>query len=639
MLIWLTLLMVFQVFNNKIILRENIAATLTIVAPLMFAVTHVLQTSLYVALRCESDLADLDREWLGRVNAMILRQILAWTIFAVACLVVSEWIAIIPTDGASGTDRWGGGQLSLLALATAALGGGTAWLGKIWSGLEDLVHQPSVWDRVRAHLPAILGVIAVALMMVFFGTITNFILANLQLVAALVFALGPDPKLHPVWLPLSIQAGLALVSIAGILTFRRVNVNRFSMHAVYRNRLTRAFLGSARAMRKPDPFTGFDPHDNVPLASLLDTSSSLFPVINTTLNITATTNTAWAERKAASFPATPLYCGSSALRHPAQDALSPPLGAFVPTKRFAGLEDFQQETGAFPEIGPGLGSALTISGAAVSPNWGYHSSRITSFLMTLFNVRLGCWLPNPSKATPEELQLARPRNSLMALIDELLGETTDDNQAIYLSDGGHFDNLGIYEMIRRRCKLILAIDAGADGNCFTADLGGVIRKAEIDLGASIEMTRPIRLCSRAQLQEDKTLGKTALAFAHGKITYSGGESGQLVYIKPSFLEGSPADVRAYAFENVAFPHESTADQWFSESQFDSYRKLGHHQMAELLKGVEPSRVDQLFSSAAARAMPEDMASFDGCEGIRALAAAMATRVAVAANNDCKDAAE
>ena len=118
----------------------------------------------------------------------------------------------------------------------------------------------------------------------------------------------------------------------------------------------------------------------------------------------------------------------------------------------------------------------------MSPSWGYHSSRITAFLMTLFNVRLGIWLPNPSKATADELRLARPRNSLMALIDEMLGETTDDSQAIYLSDGGHFENLGLYEMFRRRCSSILVVDAGADEACSLFDLGNAIRKAEIDLG-------------------------------------------------------------------------------------------------------------------------------------------------------------
>ena len=496
----------------------------------------------------------------------------------------------------AGIDHWSGGHLSVLGLLTAFVGGVTAWLGKLWSGLEDLIEKPKVLDHAKVYIPSVLGVLTATLMMIFFGTVMSFILAYIQLKVGATRHQGLNAHNDPVWLPLAIQACLAAVLTTGIMTFRKVNVNRFSMHAVYRNRLTRAFLGSARTSRAQDPFTEFDPHDNVPLASLLNTGTSLFPVINQTLNITATSNAAWAERKAASFATTPLYCGSSALPHPAQDnPENTPMGAFVPTTHFAALEDFRKGVTGVPDIGPGLGSALTISGAAVSPNWGYHSSRITAFLMTLFNVRLGCWLPNPSKATELELRLAGPRNSLMALINELLGETTDDSQAIYLSDGGHFDNLGVYEMLRRRCRLIVAIDAGADENCLTSDLGGLIRKAEIDLGVSVTMTRPIRLYSRTQLASDKTLGTTALAFAFGEIKYEGdAESSYLLYVKPSFLEGCPADVRAYAFENRMFPHELTADQWFSESQFESYRKLGQHQMDELLSGVEFGQLPSLF---------------------------------------------
>ena len=303
-----------------------------------------------------------------------------------------------------------------------------------------------------------------------------------------------DVATQPKWLPLILQAVVAVTLFIGVMTFRHVNVNRFSMHAIYRNRLTRAFLGSARSKRDQDPFTGFDPRDNTPLSSLLDAGSSLFPVINMTLNITAGTNTAWAERQAASFTATPLACGSAALRHPAQSPESRSIrdGAFVPTTRFAGLETLKEHPTKATESGPGLGSALTVSGAAVSPNWGYHSSRITAFLMTLFNVRLGIWLPNPSKATADELRLARPRNSLMALIDEMLGETTDDSQAIYLSDGGHFENLGLYEMFRRRCSSILVVDAGADEACSLFDLGNAIRKAEIDFGIRVAMQEPMQ---------------------------------------------------------------------------------------------------------------------------------------------------
>ena len=99
-----------------------------------------------------------------------------------------------------------------------------------------------------------------------------------------------------------------------------------------------------------------------------------------------------------------------------------------------------------------LSGALTVSGAAVSPNWGYRSSQLTAFVMTLFNVRLGAWLPIPANARtaadPPELAAAMPRNSELALFRELIGRTDATSEAMYLSDGGHFDNLGPYEMLR-----------------------------------------------------------------------------------------------------------------------------------------------------------------------------------------------
>ena len=147
--------------------------------------------------------------------------------------------------------------------------------------------------------------------------------------------------------------------------------------------------------------------------------------------------------------------------------------------------------------------------------------------MTLFNVRLGIWLPNPSKATSDELRLARPRNSLMALIDEMLGETTDDSQAIYLSDGGHFENLGLYEMFRRRCSSILVVDAGADEACSLIDLGNAIRKAEIDFGIRVAMQEPMHVYPRIRLEGESDLTAAALGFACGDIDYGGGHTGQL----------------------------------------------------------------------------------------------------------------
>lgn len=601
------------------------ATALTVFAPLALSVVHVLQTALFVALRKETELADLDREWLGRVNAMILRLAVVWTVFALCCLILPLLISLVQRNEGGG-DQWKGGGISVMGAITVLIGGAAAWLGKIWPSVKEFTEATGLWERVRAYLPAALGVVFAALLLVVFGGVLNFVLAALQIAIgnALSVAAGDLPK----WLPLVLQVVVAGTLLMGVMTFQHVNVNRFSMHAVYRNRLTRAFLGSARNDREQDPFTGFDPRDNLPLSSLQFTGNSLFPVINTTLNITAGKNTAWAERQAAAFTATPLACGSAALRHPKQEVTDiDTAGAFVRTTRFAGLETLKDHPMKATESGPGLGNALTVSGAAVSPSWGYHSSRITAFLMTLFNVRLGIWLPNPSTATADELRLARPHNSLMALIDEMLGETTDDSRAIYLSDGGHFENLGLYEMFRRRCSSILVVDAGADGACSLFDLGNAIRKAEIDFGISVTMDEPMRIYSRARLEADRDLSDKALGFACGNIDYGGGHKGRLLYLKPSFLPQIPADVRSYGAEHETFPHESTLDQWFSESQFESYRMLGGHQMGEIIQAVKDGDLPGIFEAAARQAPPpQPQTDAAGCDGIRTLASVIAGRI-------------
>jgi len=238
---------------------------------------------------------------------------------------------------------------------------------------------------------------------------------------------------------------------------------------------------------------------------------------------------------------------------------------------------------------------LTVSGAAISPSWGYHSSRVTAFLMTLFNVRLGIWLPNPATAATEDLALAKPRNSLAALINELIGRTTDTSQAINLSDGGHFDNLGLYEMLRRRCSTIVIIDADTDPDCAMFDLGDAIRKASIDLGVTVTMRKTMRIYSRAMIETDKDLDP--LGFAIGTIRYRDGFRGRLLYVKSCLLRDIPAEVRAYAAQNREFPHEPIIDQWFSESQFESYRGLGSCQVRSLTNSMTGNSLASLFWAA------------------------------------------
>src|SRR5262249_24706894 len=134
--------------------------------------------------------------------------------------------------------------------------------------------------------------------------------------------------------------------------------------------------------------------------------------------------------------------------------------------------------------GPSLGLAMAISGAAASPNMGFYSSAPVGFLMTVFNVRLGQWLRNPRHT--EICQRSTPLFSLRWLVNELLGFTDDQAKFVYLSYGGHFDNLGIFELVKRRCGLIIVCDAEADPDYRFAGLGNAVRKCRIDIGVDIE---------------------------------------------------------------------------------------------------------------------------------------------------------
>src|SRR5262249_20243088 len=132
--------------------------------------------------------------------------------------------------------------------------------------------------------------------------------------------------------------------------------------------------------------------------------------------------------------------------------------------------------------GISLGTAVTISGAAASPNMGYHSSPVMAFLLTFFNIRLGAWLGNPGPHGQTTYREKHPTTSLVPLVAELTGSSTDTAKWVYLSDGGHFENLALYEMVVRRCHQIVLSDGGADPHYTFEDLGNAIRKIRTDLG-------------------------------------------------------------------------------------------------------------------------------------------------------------
>jgi hypothetical protein len=217
--------------------------------------------------------------------------------------------------------------------------------------------------------------------------------------------------------------------------------------------------------------------------------------------------------------------------------------------------------------------------------------------MTLFNVRLGWWLGNPGVAGNDTYPRRNPRSSILPFIREATGNANDKYPYVYLSDGGHFENLALYEMVLRRCHRIVVSDAGADPKYIYDDLGNAVRKIRIDLGIPIDITHMGILPP-----DEKKPGKYC---AVGTIRYStvdgpDAEDGQLLYIKPVVYDEGPRDVLNYKKNSEDFPHESTADQWFSESQFESYRRLGYFAIEQISRhkdGLAAVSLDELIATA------------------------------------------
>ena len=304
-----------------------------------------------------------------------------------------------------------------------------------------------------------------------------------------------------------------------------------------------------------------------------------YPIINCALNLVAGKDLAWQERKATPFVFTPKYCGYDVDRAVLNKSQLSSDG-YVPTKAFYHDDE-----------GPLLGMAMAISGAAANPNMGRASSPALSFLMTVFNVRLGWWVGNPRHR--KGASVPGPRFGLTYTALELFGGTDDDRKYVNLSDGGHFDNLGVYELIRRSCRYIMVCDAGQDPKFICENLGDVVRRCRTDFGVEIDIAVDrIRQLSTAGFSQTHCVvgvihylniprreGDKLVAEDGGSLRPGcrpDHEKGYLIYLKPSMTGDEPQDVLEYHRRIPEFPHQSTADQWFSESQFESYRKLGVH---------------------------------------------------------------
>ncbi len=697
----------------------------------IFMLVFLLGATLFIgASSASTRVDDEDREWWARLSAWQLIVILGWSIFT--SLVIFGPFAVLSFPKILGSV---GGLSGLLAVL---LGRSEKTPGAPKAPNQEGTEKGGILAAIMGKLLPLLAVIFIAGLIVGLSLATTWILRYLAI--SIIGSWGPVTSwlaktppgfpcyveytqnalvskgtleaakithlnvLHYTSLSLVFAVGLGLM-LFGRIVSRLMNLNIFSLHGGYRNRLIRAFLGASRPdhERKPNPFTGFDPADNLSLHelraglfresdfsdsvtlanALLNAGKSLkggpsqggvgqpqipsaqnnqdqaiakpadnaavvatiskclndrgllsnvqrvpnkiapssrllaalrkdlngalqdpefynclaqlplgtkmnvdddyiyqgrrvlelafpnqirrqdsvedyrlMPVINTTLNLVGGDNLAWQQRKAEPFSVTPLHAGCFRL-------------GYRDSRRYGGRG------------GISIGTAAAISGAAASSNMGYYTtSPVLSLVLTFFNVRLGWWLGNPGPAGHDTYYRHSPKYSVEPILDEAFGMTDDRNEYVYLTDGGHFENLGIYEMVLRRCHVIVISDAAADSEYHFGDLGNAIRKVRIDLGVPIEFTA---LPIYAAPPQSPVKG---MYWAAGRILYScvdgpDVEDGLLLYIKPTVYGNEPRDVLEYKKSHATFPHQSTADQFFDEPQFESYRILGSHIMDQI----------------------------------------------------------
>lgn len=355
-----------------------------------------------------------------------------------------------------------------------------------------------------------------------------------------------------IWPPLNQHADALLITFGALVLWLwaayLVNINTTSPHRYYRNRLCECYL-----IKRKDRNNN-EARQKMSLGSLFQGKQAApYHLINTTINLTTSQNPELRGRNGDFFLISKHICGSS-------------VTGYYSTKDVVGKN---------PHLD--LGSAMAISGAAASTGMGWQTMTSYRFLMGLLNIRLGYWLLNPDPKDKVSCPLFEGPGPGY-LYKEVFGLMNEKDRYLNLSDGGHIENLAAYELLRRKCKFIVCVDGGQEPGMECADLIRLQRYAEIDLGIRMEYDL-----------SDLQLNKNRLSKAYAvlvKIIYSEPaqdkvdvdwsqtELGWMLYIKLAMTGTEPAYISDYRRQNPSFPHQTTADQFFDEAQFEAYRMLG-----------------------------------------------------------------
>ncbi len=411
----------------------------------------------------------------------------------------------------------------------------------------------------------------------------------LLLIGTMLLAFSFAIKLEE-WHSLGVGAGGILVVL--ILLGWFPDVNYLSIHRYYRDRLMEAFMPGENGINYPETSSGPTYTGNTTMLGNIcgvgetngvgETSGEFgkdngpYHLICANAVLVSSSNPRYRGRGGDCFLFSPRYTGSRAT-------------GWVQTD---------------PSQGSGmtLATAMAISGAAVNPNAGCGGDGVTrnpvlSVLMSMLNIRLGYWVDNPdrekiSHCTSKLCAMLMKPNMLIPGVWESFGRWNlrEDERHILLTDGGHFENLGLYELLRRRMKVIIACDGGADPNYSFGDLSNALEKARADFGTLVHITsadldklipHPIHSdCSNNELElpmatQGYLIAQIEYAASNGSgVAPAKKEYGVLIYITTTFFKELDASLHGYRQSHPKFPDEPTSDQFFDEKQFESYRELG-----------------------------------------------------------------
>ncbi len=368
---------------------------------------------------------------------------------------------------------------------------------------------------------------------------------------------------------------LAILGIAMV----EFNPDRWSLHSLYRSRLAGTFVttrdesGRIRPLTAEPALSEFaDAGGPTPViccaAARGDNSHTGIPALSMTFEPTAVNVYRWPKGRADG---------------PTPEAL--PLDVF--TRRLPRTVDGRN-------LAAPMGAAA-VSGAAVAPSLGRMSLRSTNALLAAFNARLGAWIPNPRAAFGYE---TTPR--LVNMFKEMFGLYDENDPNVYATDGGHWENLGLVELIRRECDVIICLDATADPPGSYTTLRQAIQLAALECCAVIEVSDE----TWSTLAMDE-YGMCKRNFGRAKVKYHDSETGALrktghiLYVKAAVMSRTSLPIQRYASADRTFPQYSTGDQFLRDDELNHLMQLGFESVKMALE-EHPEIPAIVFGSASPR---------------------------------------